>query len=191
MHLILGTVNDEVQAIYRELLVLDKIDSASVERMEQFTADVADSVLELIDRAEEVIFLLTSSDAFVSKKFGPAPSLGRIVEQQPLTIWSGLINAAKSSAAVKTAKALELGALKKNPRTNFKANVRQLERNKKLRPRWRALPLRSGLAQRLWNQPGRPCLLRGPPWKLKKRSKQGAMQGAPRKRPREARLRLR
>jgi len=47
---------------------LDKIDSASVERMEQLTADVADSEDELIDCAEEVISLLTSSDAFVSKK---------------------------------------------------------------------------------------------------------------------------
>ena len=60
-------MNDEVQAIYRELLVLDKIDSASVELMEQLTADVADSEDELIDRAEEVISLLISSDAFVSK----------------------------------------------------------------------------------------------------------------------------
>jgi len=86
LHLILGTVNGEVQAFYRELLVLDKIDSASFERMEQWTADVADSEDELIDRAEKVISLLTSSDAFVSENFGPAPSFGRIVEQQPLTI---------------------------------------------------------------------------------------------------------
>ena len=86
LHLILGTVNGEVQAFYRELLVLDKIDSASFERMEQWTADVADSEDELIDRAEKVISLLTSSDAFVSENFGPAPSFGRIVEQQPLTV---------------------------------------------------------------------------------------------------------
>ena len=133
LHLILGTVNDEVQAIYRELLVLDKIDSASVERMKKLTAAVADLEDELIDRAEEVIFLLPSSNAFVSANFGPAPSLGRIVEEKPLTIWSGLAKAANSSAAGKTAKALALGALKKNPKTNIKANARQLEKKQKRR----------------------------------------------------------
>ena len=55
LHLILGTVNDEVQAIYSELLVLDKVDSASVDRMESLTAALADREDELIDHAEEVI----------------------------------------------------------------------------------------------------------------------------------------
>lgn len=135
LHLILGTVNDEVQAIYSELLVLDKVDSASVDRMDKLTAALADREDELIDHAEEVISLLTPSHAFESANIGLVPDLGRMVEEKPITFWSRLTMAANSSAAAMTKTALELRASKKNPKNGHTLSKRQLKRAKLMRPR--------------------------------------------------------
>ena len=95
----LGLVNDKVQRIYKELLAPDGIDEDTAQRLSDLTVVAAEVEDELIDQAEGVLDLLTTSDPFVASTFGSTPNMGKCVEDKPFGTWGFLADEAKSKAA--------------------------------------------------------------------------------------------
>ena len=110
LHLMLGLVNDKVQRIYKELLALDGIDEEAAQRLSDLTVVAAEVEDELIDQAEGVLDLLTTSNPFVASTFGSTPNMGKCVQDKPFGTWGFLADEAKSEAAASSAAGAALAA---------------------------------------------------------------------------------
>ena len=107
----LGSVNDKVQRIYKELLALDGIDEEAAQWLSDLTVVAGEVEDELIDQAEGVLdLLITTSNLFVASTFGSTPNMGMCVEDKPFGTWGFLADEAKSKAAASSASGDALAA---------------------------------------------------------------------------------